>query len=48
MVLIVTLWQNVNGSRTLAHVIRKEMKEILFNKEMWDVPFILEECTMYK
>ena len=45
MVLTVILWQWVNGSRTLAHKIRKE---ILFNKEVWDVHFILDECTTYK
>lgn len=45
MVLIEILRQSVNGSRTLAHNVRKE---ILFNKEMWDVNFILDECTMYK
>jgi hypothetical protein len=40
MVLIEILWQKVNGSRTLAHNI---MKEILFNKEMCGM-FIL--CQM--
>jgi len=45
MVLNVILWQRVNSSRTLGH---KKGKKYFSIKKIWDVHFILDECTMHK